>query len=156
MYTPFHENIRIAATSATVNEIPINYFKSFKLNPYLLNKIFKININHIINIVISWILLCENNSESMFITLWLGIYNRATKKLTFSNARHNPPLLKENGEFRYLEIDSGIVLGIMNDFEYINEEITLENEIVIYTDGITDANNNDNKMYGEDRLLNFF
>lgn len=92
----------------------------------------------------------------MFITLWLGIYNRATKKLTFSNARHNPPLLKENGEFRYLEIDSGIVLGIMNDFEYINEEITLENEIVIYTDGITDANNNDNKMYGEDRLLNFF
>ena len=100
--------------------------------------------------------LCENNPESMFITLWLGIYNKTTQKLTFSNAGHNPPLIKENGEFRYLDIDSGIVLGIMDDFEYINEEITLSDEIVIYTDGITDANNNDDEMYGEDRLLNFF
>ena len=49
-----------------------------------------------------------------------------------------------------------IVLGIINDFEYSDEEITLTNEIVAYTDGITDANNNNNEMYGEDRLLNFF
>ena len=100
--------------------------------------------------------LNENNSESMFLTLWLGIYNKTSKKLTFSNAGHNPPLIKENGEFKYLDIDSGIVLGIMEDFNYINEEITLKNEIVIYTDGITDANNKENEMYGEDRLLNFF
>ncbi|MCR5026926.1 MAG: SpoIIE family protein phosphatase [Methanobrevibacter sp.] len=100
--------------------------------------------------------LCENNSESMFMTLWLGIYNKTTKKLTFSNAGHNPPLVKENGEFKYLNIDSGIVLGIINDFEYTEEEITLTNEIVAYTDGITDANNNNHEMYGEDRLLNFF
>lgn len=100
--------------------------------------------------------LCENNSESMFITLWLGIYNKTTKKLTFSNAGHNPPLVKENDEFKYLDMDSGIVLGIINDFEYSDEEITLTNEIVAYTDGITDANNDNNEMYGEDRLLNFF
>lgn len=100
--------------------------------------------------------LCENNTESMFLTLWLGIYNRKTKKLTYSNAGHNPPLIKENGKFKYMNIESGIVLGVMEDFEYISEEICLTNELILYTDGITDANNKDNEMYGEDRLLDFF
>ena len=100
--------------------------------------------------------LCEKNSETMFLTLWLGIFDNANKRLTFSNAGHNPPLIKENGEFKYMNIDSGLVLGIMENFEYEKEEIELEDELVIYTDGITDANNNDNEMYGEDRLLNFF
>ena len=99
--------------------------------------------------------ICENNTESMFVTLWLGIYNKTTKKLTFSNAGHNPPLVKENGKFRYMNIDSGIVLGTVENFEYIPEEIKLTEEIVLYTDGITDANNTDYKMYGESRFLNF-
>ena len=97
-----------------------------------------------------------NNSESMFITIWLGIYNKSSKKIIFSNAGHNPPLIKKNGEFKYLDIDTGLVLGIMEDFGYVKEEITLTNELVLYTDGITDANNNRNEMYGEDRLLKFF
>ena len=100
-------------------------------------------------------LICENNSETMFITLWLGIYNTSTKKLVFSNAGHNPPLIRENDKFRFLDIDTGIVIGIMEDFDYVKEEITLTDELVLYTDGITDANNNNDKMFGEDRLLNF-
>ncbi|WP_407422543.1 PP2C family protein-serine/threonine phosphatase [Methanobrevibacter sp.] len=100
--------------------------------------------------------LCENNAETMFITLWLGIYNNTTKKLTFSNAGHNPPLIKENDEFRYLDIESGIALGILEDFEYESEEMTLADELVLYTDGITDAHNANEDMYGEERLLNFF
>ena len=99
--------------------------------------------------------LCQNNPEHMFITLWLGIYNKTTQKITFSNAGHNPPLMKENDEFRYLDIDSGIVLGVMEDFEYVSEEVTLTDELIAYTDGITDANNGNDDMYGEDRLLNF-
>ena len=100
--------------------------------------------------------ISANNSESMFITIWLGIYNKSSKKIIFSNAGHNPPLIKKNGEFKYLDIDTGLVLGIMEDFGYVKEEITLTNELVLYTDGITDANNNRNEMYGEDRLLKFF
>lgn len=99
--------------------------------------------------------LCENNTESMFITVWLGIYNKTTKKLTFSNAGHEHPLLKENNKFKSLKIDSGLVLGIMEDFDYKTEEITLSDEIILYTDGITDANNKENEMYGKNRLLNF-
>lgn len=57
--------------------------------------------------------LSENNSETMFITVWLGIYNKTTKKLIFSNAGHNPPLIKENDEFTYLNINPGIALGLL-------------------------------------------
>lgn len=99
--------------------------------------------------------LNENNSEMLFLTLWIGIYNTKTKKLTFSNAGHNPPLIKENNKFKYVDIDSGLVLGITESFDYITEEITLKDELILYTDGITDARNNKNEMYGEDRLLDF-
>ena len=101
-------------------------------------------------------LLSEKNSESMFLTLWLGIYNKTTNELIFSNAGHNPPIIKEKGGFKYMKIDSGLVVGIMEDFDYVCERTTLSEEIIIYTDGITDANNEDNEMYGEERLLNFF
>lgn len=100
--------------------------------------------------------LYENNSEFMFITLWLAIYNRTTNSLTFSNAGHNPPLVRQNGSFEYFEIDEGIVLGIMEDYEFKKEEIVLTDEIVAYTDGITDANNANNEMYGEEKLKDFF
>ena len=92
----------------------------------------------------------------MFVSLWLGIYNKNTKKLIFSNAGHTLPLIKENNKFKYLDIYPGIIIAILEDFEYKNEEITLSDELILYTDGITDGNNKDNEIYGEDRLLNFF
>lgn len=100
--------------------------------------------------------LSEKNSETMFITVWLGIYNKTTKKLIFSNAGHNPPLIKENDEFTYLNINPGIALGLFEDFKFEDQEIILSNEIVLYTDGITDAITEEKEMYGADRLLKFF
>lgn len=99
--------------------------------------------------------LSENNPECMFITLWLGIYNTRTKKVRFANGGHNPPLVKEDKKFKYLDIDTGLVLGITGDFDYINEEIMLKDELIVYTDGITDATDEDSNIYGEDRLLKF-
>ncbi len=100
--------------------------------------------------------LAENNSESMFITLWLGIYNVSSGKLIFSNGSHEPPLIKENNKYEYMNIESGLVLGIIEDFKFVKEEIILSDEIILYTDGITDANNKNDEMYGMDNLLNFF
>ena len=99
--------------------------------------------------------LYKNNPEGMFISLWIGIYNKNTKKLIFSNAGHNLPLIKEDGQFKYLNIYPGIIIGILEDFEYKTEEITLSDELILYTDGITDATNDNDECYGEDRLLNF-
>ena len=132
-----------AALLAMITQVMIKQLLNDEINPskvlYLLND-----------------QLCENNSESMFLTLWLGIYNKTTKKLIFSNAGHNPPLIKSSDKFKYLDIDSGIALGVMEDFEFVDDELILSNELLLYTDGITDANNNGGEMYGEDRLLNFF
>lgn len=100
--------------------------------------------------------LYENNSETMFITLWLGIYNKTTKTLTFSNAGHNPPLVKKTDTFKELNINEGIVLGIMEDFEFEKEIIEFDKELILYTDGITDAHNEDKEMYGEKELKRFF
>ena len=131
-----------AALLATITQVMLKPLLNNDLDPS--NALFQLNNQ-----------LCEKNSETMFITLWLGVYNKTTGKLTFSNAGHNPPLIREEGKFKYLNIDSGIVLGIIEDFEFVKEEITLFDEIITYTDGITDANNKENKMYGEYRFLNF-
>ena len=130
-----------AAILTLITQINIKQFIKHTLNPseilYTLNN-----------------QLCENNTASMFITLWIGIYNKSTKKLTFSNAGHNPSLIKQNGKFDYLKMDSGVVLGVIEDFEFKNEETFLK-EIFMYTDGITDANNKNGEMYGEDSLIEF-
>ena len=92
----------------------------------------------------------------MFITLWLGIYNKNTNILTFSNAGHDAPLIKKDNKYEFLDENKGIVLGILEDFEFVSQEIDFFDEIILYTDGITDAFNKDNKIYGEKRLIDFF
>lgn len=99
--------------------------------------------------------LCEHNTEFMFITLWLGIYNTKTDILTFSNAGHDTPFINKDGVFEEIKMDKGIVLGIMEDFEFVKEETPMHNGIILYTDGITDAKNSDDEFYSEKRLMDF-
>ncbi|RAP49148.1 MAG: hypothetical protein BZ138_08245 [Methanosphaera sp. rholeuAM270] len=99
--------------------------------------------------------ICKKNSESMFITLWLGIYNKNTHKIIYANAGHNPPLIVNNGKYKYLEMDSEIVLGIMEDYEFQKAETIVEDELILYTDGITDAQNMNHELYSEKRLIEF-
>ena len=96
------------------------------------------------------------NSETMFITLWLGVYNKNTNILTFSNAGHDIPLIKKDNKFELMDVNKGIVLGLLEDFEFVAQEIEFTGEVILYTDGITDAFNNDNEIYGEERLIDFF
>lgn len=98
--------------------------------------------------------ICENNPEMMFITLFLGIYNKKTHKLTYANAGHNPPLINED-KYKLLDVASEIVLGVLEDYEFKNHEIELRQELILYTDGITDAQNKEHELYGEERLINF-
>lgn len=99
--------------------------------------------------------ICENNTENMFITLFLAIYNNKTHKLTYANAGHNPPIVKNSDSYKLLDIDSEIVLGVFDDYEYQKHEIILEDELILYTDGITDAQNVEHELYGEERLINY-
>ena len=102
--------------------------------------------------------LCENNESGMFVTAWMGILDLTTGKLQFANAGHNPPLLKRaNGSFEYLRSRAGFVLAGMEGVRYRVSELTLEpgDRLFLYTDGVPEATNTENKLYGEDRLLDF-
>jgi sigma-B regulation protein RsbU (phosphoserine phosphatase) len=94
----------------------------------------------------------------MFVTAWMGILDVPSGKLTFANAGHNPPLLKRaNGSFEYLKTRAGLVLAGMEGVNYRCNEVTLYNgdRLFLYTDGVPEATDNNNKLYGENRLLEF-
>ena len=99
-------------------------------------------------------ILSSRNDEELFVTSWYGKLNLKTGKLSFVNAGHNQPLICKNNEFDYYEIESNFVLGVIEDFPYEEEEITLNpgDMVFLYTDGITEANNDYKGFYGEDRL----
>ena len=102
--------------------------------------------------------LCENNESGMFVTAWMGILDITTGNLTFANAGHNPPLVKRaDGAFEYLKTRAGFVLAGMDGINYRVGELTLGagDRLFLYTDGVTEATNIENKLYGESRLLEF-
>ena len=102
--------------------------------------------------------LCENNESGMFVTAWMGILDITTGKLQFANAGHNPPLLKRaNGDFEYLKTRAGFVLAGMEGIRYRVGELMIYpgDRLFLYTDGVPEATNAENKLYGEDRLLAF-
>ena len=100
--------------------------------------------------------LCENNEAGMFVTAWMGILDLKTGIVKFANAGHNPPLIKHaDGTFEYLKSKANFVLAGMDGIRYKEQEIQLEkgDKIYLYTDGVTEAHNDKNELYGEDRLL---
>ena len=100
--------------------------------------------------------LCENNDAGMFVTAWMGILDLKTGLLKFVNAGHNPPLVRQaDGEFAYLKARSGMVLAGMDGIKYRQNELQLTpgNQIFLYTDGVTEATDKNNQLYGEERLL---
>ena len=102
--------------------------------------------------------LCENNESGMFVTAWMGILDIKSGKLQYSNAGHNPPVIKHaNGTIEYLKSRAGFVLAGMEGVRYRVNELQLErgDRIFLYTDGVTEATDCDNQLYGEERLLNF-
>ncbi len=102
--------------------------------------------------------LCENNESNMFVTAWMGVLDLDTGKLTFANAGHNPPLLlRADGECEYLRTRAGLVLAGMEGLRYRPNEITLcpGDRIFLYTDGVTEATDSAQQLYGEDRLIGY-
>ena len=101
--------------------------------------------------------LCENNETGMFVTCWMGIIDLTTGVLEYANAGHNPPLLFDGKEFSYLKSRPGFVLAGMEGMKYRLNSITLnpKDRIVLYTDGVTEAIDKDNAMYGEEKLKTF-
>jgi len=97
--------------------------------------------------------LCERTRPGQFVTLFYGLLNPLTATFTYANAGHNPPLLYGHGEWDALEAD-GIILGVEEEATFEQREVTLRegDVLVLYTDGITEAMNDLEELFGEERL----
>lgn len=101
--------------------------------------------------------LCENNESNMFVTAWMGIVDLDNGMLTYANAGHNPPIIVRDGKAEYLKSRPGFVLAGMEGVKYRLNELQLKptDRIYLYTDGVTEATDLNNELYGEDRLIDF-
>jgi sigma-B regulation protein RsbU (phosphoserine phosphatase) len=91
----------------------------------------------------------------MFVSIFCGMLDLDTGVFQYSNAGHNPPLLRRgHGSFNYLDVPPGLVTGVMDIASYTLGSVRLEPEdaLVLYTDGVTEAINGDGALYDEDRL----
>jgi len=102
--------------------------------------------------------LCDGNESGMFVTLLVGRLNILTGKLEICNAGHNPMLIvSPSGEPSYYKAKSNLATGLFEHFPYEGESLQLEKgtRLILYTDGVTEAENLIKEQYGEDRLLEF-
>ncbi len=101
--------------------------------------------------------LCRNNKNDMFLTAWMGVLELSSGKLTFVNAGHNSPLLYQEGSYHYLTDRTGFILAGMDDSEYTQKEIQLQpgDAIFLYSDGVTEANDEKARLFGDARLEAF-
>ena len=100
--------------------------------------------------------LCSNNEADMFLTVWIGILEISTGKLTASNAGHEYPIIKHpDGNYELYKDRHGLVLGAMQHMKYTEYELDLEpgSKLFVYTDGVPEATNKEEQMFGIDRLL---
>ena len=101
-------------------------------------------------------LLAEESANSMFVTVFYGIYNIKTGEVTYTNAGHNPPyVIKADGSVKKLPISHNIIAGVIEGFQYLEDSLRLEHgdTLLLFTDGVTEAVNADVKEYGEARLV---
>lgn len=100
----------------------------------------------------------EGNEQGMFVTLFVGKIDLRTLRMEYCNAGHNPiVIVSPSGAASYLKAKPNLAAGLFSDFPYQGESLQLEkgSRLLIYTDGVTEAENRAKEQYGEQRLLDF-
>ncbi len=101
---------------------------------------------------------CRGNQLSMFVTVFAANYDFKSRRLEYCNGGHNPILIVEpDGKAYYLHAKSNLAVGLFEGFKYEKEELELKpgTRLVLYTDGVTEAENASKDQYGEQRLKGF-
>ncbi len=101
-------------------------------------------------------ILCQESVNDMFVTVFYGILNVNTGVINYCNAGHNPPILvKEDSSISFIPLTNDIVLGAIENATFHEKELTLAkgDMLFLYTDGVTEAMNPQQELYGDKRLL---
>ena len=98
--------------------------------------------------------ISRDNASCMFVTAFCGVLDTETGEIEYCNAGHNPPFVILRGEVSELPGTGDVALGVMEDFEYRSGSLRLApgDQLVLFTDGITEAMNGDDSFYSESRL----
>lgn len=100
--------------------------------------------------------LCDSNQVQMFVTVWVGILEISTGKITAANAGHEYPVIRQpDGAYELLKDRHGFVVGGMEGVRYREYELTLQPgaRLFLYTDGVPEATDAEGNMFGTDRML---
>jgi len=99
--------------------------------------------------------LTENNEQGMFVTMFICMYDLKQRRIEYCNAGHNPPIIG-NAHCAFLDVkETNAPLGLWPDLEYAGEEMDLPSGsmMLLYTDGLNEAENCRQEQYGEDRII---
>ncbi len=99
--------------------------------------------------------LADQNSQNMFLTLFLGVMDCRTGELDYCNAGHNAPVLKTKAGWQLLDVKPNLPLGIEPSFEFTAQTVQIQRDdiLFLYTDGLTEAENSKHEQYGEQRMM---
>lgn len=102
-------------------------------------------------------ILIKDFPSTRFVTMIYAVLNPKEQTLIFANAGHLSPLLVNNNDSSFLDVEDGLPLGIMeSNYSEFKIELTSDTRIIFYTDGITEAMNSSNEEYGFERLKKYF
>lgn len=92
----------------------------------------------------------------MFVTIFVGILDISTGELRYCNAGHNPPVfIKKGSSADFFGITKAIPVGLFEDFDFVEEIVQMQpfDQLFLYTDGLTEAENAGENLFGEEKLL---
>ncbi|MBQ7212438.1 MAG: SpoIIE family protein phosphatase [Muribaculaceae bacterium] len=130
--------------AALLMAVTISYFRAFSSRESSPSKIMEA-INSIAT---------KGNEENMFVTLFIGVLDLPTGRLRYCNAGHNAPLLIYEG-CKEIDVESNLPVGVLGDFKFAEQQVVLPSSatLLLYTDGVTEAVNSNNELYGIERLI---
>ncbi len=101
--------------------------------------------------------LSDNNEMGMFVTMFICMFDLKLGRIEYCNAGHNPPVINNaDGQFSLLDVkETNAPIGLWPGLEFVGEELDLPSDsmILLYTDGLNEAENRQQEQYGEERIL---
>lgn len=100
--------------------------------------------------------ISKDNEVGMFVTLFVGRVNLKTLEFDYCNAGHNPLVnISSQGHAQFLDVKTNVAVGVVEDFPYESQHLVLEKGscLLLYTDGVTEAERKSKELYGNERLL---